>query len=74
MYDPKRFPKFDNIDAINVLKTVEIPKNYHGIMGVPISFMDKYCPSQFALLRVSEKNLLNGKTKYTRIIIRRKNG
>lgn len=39
MYDPKRFPKFDNIDAINVPKTAEIPNNYRGVMGVPISFI-----------------------------------
>ena len=43
-YDPAKYPKFDNYDAINVDKTVDIPKDYDGVMGVPISFLDKYDP------------------------------
>ena len=44
------YPKYDNYDAINVDKTAEIPCDYEGVMGVPITFMDKYNPEQFEIL------------------------
>lgn len=44
------FPKYGNYDAINVDKTCEIPEDYDGVMGVPITFMDKYCPEQFEII------------------------
>lgn len=44
------YPKYDNYDAIEVSKTADIPCDYTGIMGVPITFMDKYCPEQFVIL------------------------
>lgn len=44
------YPKYDNYDAINVDKTAEIPSDYTGVMGVPISFFDKYCPEQFEIV------------------------
>lgn len=44
------FPKYDNYDAINVDKTCEIPEDYDGVMGVPITFLDKYCPEQFEIV------------------------
>lgn len=81
-YEPEEYPKYDNYDAINVDKTVEIPKDYYGIMGVPITFMDKYNPQQFEIVGVMNhgcdsiydvaKPLLNGKELYTRILIRRR--
>lgn len=43
-YTPKEYPKYDNYDAINVNKVSEIPCDYNGVMGVPITFMDKYNP------------------------------
>ena len=49
-YHPENYPKYDNYDAINVNKTVEIPMDYDGVMGVPISFLDKYCPEQFEIV------------------------
>ena len=49
-YDPEKFPKYDNYDAIEVGKVGEIPCDYDGVMGVPISFMDKYCPEQFEIV------------------------
>lgn len=49
-YTPEEYPRYDNYDAINVDKTAEIPMDYDGIMGVPISFLDKYCPEQFEIL------------------------
>ena len=49
-YTPEEYPKYDNYDAINVDRTTEIPKDYDGVMGVPISFLDKYCPEQFEIV------------------------
>ena len=49
-YTPEKYPKYDNYNAIEVSKTLEIPKDYKGIMGVPITFMDKYCPEQFEIV------------------------
>ena len=47
------YPKYDNYEAINVDFTDAIPKDYESIMGVPISFLDKYCPDQFEILDLS---------------------
>lgn len=61
--DPGKYPKYDNYDAINVNKTVDIPEDYFGPMGVPISFLDKYCPEQFEILGTTEsegKGFSNG--------------
>ena len=49
-YSTEEYPNFDNYDAINVNKTSDIPYNYDGIMGVPITFMDKYNPTQFEII------------------------
>lgn len=49
-YSPEEYPKYDNYDAINVDKTCEIPMDYDHVMGVPITFLDKYCPEQFEIL------------------------
>lgn len=52
-YTPEDYPKYDNYDAIEVSKVVEIPVDYDGIMGVPISFFDKYNPSQFEIVDIN---------------------
>lgn len=49
-YTAEEYPKYDNYDAINVDKTADIPVDYDGVMGVPITFLDKYCPEQFEIL------------------------
>lgn len=49
-YNEEEYPKYDNYDAINVNKTELIPKDYSGVMGVPITFMDKYNPGQFEIV------------------------
>lgn len=49
-YEEDKYPKYDNFDAINVKRVAEIPKDYDGLMGVPISFIGKYCPTQFEIL------------------------
>ena len=49
-YNQTNYPKYDNYDAINVNKTKDIPMNYKGKIGVPITFMDKYNPDQFDII------------------------
>lgn len=49
-YNPNDYPKYDNYDAINVDKVTDIPEDYDGVMGVPITFLDKYCPNQFEIV------------------------
>ena len=55
-YYPKEYPKYENFDAINMDKTKDIPLNYAGMMGVPITFMDKYNPDQFEIIGVGIAN------------------
>ena len=82
-YDKKNYPKYDNYDAIEVGKTADIPMDYDGPMGVPITFLNKYNPKQFEILGMDDHRLeypnwrgrgpdLNGKPIYRRIIIKRK--
>ena len=52
-YSPEEYPKYDNYDAINVNVTADIPYDYDGVMGVPITFIDKYNPDQFEILGMS---------------------
>lgn len=52
--DPSRYPKYDNYDAIEVSKVKDIPEDWFGAMGVPITFMDKYNPGQFDIIGCSE--------------------
>jgi hypothetical protein len=57
------YPKYDNYNAIEVSKTKDIPLDYKGIMGVPITFMDKYSPNQFEIIGATEsegKGFSNG--------------
>lgn len=62
-YSDEEYPKYDNYDAIEVSKITDIPMDYQGAMGVPITFMDKYCPVQFDIIGASEsegKGFSNG--------------
>ena len=72
-----KYPYYDNFDAINVNKTKEIPSDYKGFMGVPITFLHKFNPDQFEIIKFrkgnDEKDLsINGKCPYFRIIIKNK--
>lgn len=49
-YNEEEYPKYDNYDAIEVSKVTDIPMDYYGVMGVPITFLDKYCPEQFEIV------------------------
>lgn len=85
-YTPAEYPKYDNYDAINVDKTKEIPMDYKGAMGVPITFLDKYNPEQFEILgcsyaygrpegwnnSIKMSGTINGKAIYKRLIIKNK--
>lgn len=81
-YSPADYPKYDNYDAIEVSRTADIPCDYFGVMGVPITYMDKFNPDQFEILGDSryhdgqefsdDINVISGKTLYRRILIRRK--
>ncbi|MBQ9440622.1 MAG: adenine-specific methyltransferase EcoRI family protein [Paludibacteraceae bacterium] len=87
-YTPEDYPKYDNYNAIEVGKVSEIPCDYEGVMGVPITFMDKHNPEQFEIIGMGEDNgtgfsggvwcggskscLVNGKAMFKRIFIRRK--
>ena len=86
--DPSKYPTYDNYNAINCDKTNEIPDDYDGLIGVPITFLDKYCPSQFEIIdgigrysildnEATKKegkylSMINGEPKYFRLIIKRK--
>lgn len=86
-YKSADYPDYDNYDAINVDKVKDIPKDYDGVMGVPISFIDKYNPNQFEIVGLTLKSfsgeyytggldtenpVVNGVAKYRRILIVRK--
>lgn len=72
-YDPAKHKRYDNYDAINVGKIKEIPKDYFGPMGVPVTFWAQHHnPNQFKVLDMSNGDLyLEGKSVYIRIIIQR---
>ena len=81
-YNDIDYPTYDNFDAIEVSRVVNIPKNYKGVMGVPITFIDKYNPDQFELLNCSAFSdeeyygcgalYLNGAKKYARVLVKSK--
>lgn len=71
------YKHYDNYDAIDCGKVAEIPMDYNGVIGVPITFLDKYCPEQFEIVKFRKGNddkdlAVNGKTPYFRILIKRK--
>ena len=71
------YPRYDNYDAINVDKTQDIPVDYSGFMGVPITFLHKFNPKQFELVKFRKGDdgndlSINGKCPYFRIIIKNK--
>ena len=77
-YNPEEYPKYDNYDAINVDKTCDIPADYDRVMGVPISFLNKYNPNQFQIigneysLNIDRgRGYVAGKRMYSRIFIKK---
>ena len=76
------YPEYDNYDAINVDKVVNIPKDYEGVIGVPITYLEKHCPAQFEIVGLMASTTqneinhgypyINGDKKYARVLIKRK--
>ena len=80
------YPKYENYDAINIDKMKDLPVDYDGVIGVPITFFDRYCPEQFEVVGVSRKwddtcehlrtggerdcGVINGEMKYTRVFVK----
>ncbi len=59
-YDPDQYPKYDNLEAIEVARNTEIPIDYDGLMGVPDTFLDRHNPDQFELIGIPFGNLGKG--------------
>ena len=79
--DLSRYPKYDNYDAVEVSKVADIPEDYYGVMGVPITFMDKYNPDQFDIVAFRKgddgRDLVFTRERervqpYSRILVRRR--
>lgn len=81
-YTPEAYPTYDNYDAIEVGQTRDIPMDWPGVMGVPITFLDKYNPEQFEIVGIdnevitgysggqSSRFYVNGQRKFARVAIR----
>ncbi len=83
------YPSYDNYDAIEVGRTADIPLDFNGVMGVPITFLDKYNPEQFEIVGLAAGNIkglagipsrtgkdgpyIGGRLRYGRIMVKRKN-
>lgn len=68
------FPKYDNYDAINVDRVCDIPEDYDGVMGVPITFLDKYCPEQFEIVNANDYRTSDNIPKKSHGLIKDKEG
>lgn len=81
-YNPSEYPKYENYNAINVNKIKDIPIDYNGYMGVPITYLGQHCPDQFEIIGIANSarwigdfpclTIINGNKVYNRIIIKRK--
>lgn len=87
-YSPEEYIKYINYNAIEVSKVVDIPSDWGGVMGVPVTFLDKWNPNQFEIIGMAEDNgkgmsggiwdgknphcVINGKNKFKRIFIKNK--
>lgn len=83
-YTPVEYPKYDNYDAIEVSRFLDIPMDYDGVMGVPITFLDRYNPKQFKIVGSNRGvdqdskgvygrgSFLNGKETFKRLFIKNK--
>jgi hypothetical protein len=65
-YSPDRYPSYDNYDAIEVAKSADIPEDWTGVMGVPITFLNKYNPEQFEILGIAKAPLGKASKVYPR--------
>lgn len=82
LYDSRKYPKYDNFDAINVTRVIDIPCDYYGIMGVPLTYLKYHNPEQFEIIGEANhgsdnefdlfKPIVNEKQIFKRILIKRK--
>lgn len=81
-FDPQSYLKYDNYDIINVDNLKDIPKDYKGIMGVPITFIESYNPAQFEIVGIAGdsrsrgvkcKTIINKKKKFERLLVKNRN-
>ena len=79
-YSPEEYPRYDNYDAIEVSRTADIPMDYWGVMGVPITFLAQHCPEQFEILGIANSarwigrecfTVIDGKKIYNRLLIQK---
>ena len=70
-YSPEEYPTYDNYDAINVDRVAEIPMDWDGAMGVPVTFLDRYNPEQFEILGFSSlwDNRFRRQQRFTGLIM-----
>lgn len=73
-YNEEQNPKYDNYDAVEVGSVRKILRNYGGLMGVPVNFMDKYNPRQFEIVDYLDAHYFDGVRGFKRFIIRAKPG
>ena len=82
-YNPKEYPKYDNYNAINIDRVSDIPMDFKGLMGVPITFINQYNPEQFDIIGIDRvlveeatgkvsRFRINGKEIYARVVIKNK--
>lgn len=72
LYTKGEYPMYDEYEAIECGYVEKIPCNYEGIMGVPLSFLDVYHPDEFEITGIKANLYVNGKKKFTRVLIRNK--
>lgn len=70
-YSDEKYPHYDDFDAIECCTTKEIPEDYYGMIGVPITYLPYHCTDQFEILEIVTPKI-NNKSKYKRLLIRRK--
>ena len=82
VYDPERHPRYDNFDAINISRYTDIPVDYDGVMGVPVTYLRYHDPARFEIIGQANhgtaddkwdlfKPVLNGREQFKRILIKR---
>ena len=70
-YKVEKYPTYDDYDAIECGTTREIPEDYYGMIGVPITYLPYHCTDQFEIVDIVTPKI-NGKSKYKRLLIRRR--
>lgn len=72
IYNPENYPVYDNYNAVEVGTLKKFPKDYNGVMGVPVTYLFKIDPDSFEMLDLVKDASVNGQRKYYRLLIRRR--